>query len=83
MTMTHSAATDLEAMKVLATRNEPYIGLLGPPARRDELLSQLTNEQRTALMPRFHAPMGLRLGGNGPEPLALSIAGELQKAFHA
>jgi len=81
--MSHSATTDFEAMRILSARNDPYIGLLGPPARRDELLSQLTIEQRTALMPRLHAPMGLRLGGNGPEPLALSIAAELQKFFNA
>lgn len=81
LVMSHSAATDLEALQILATRGERYIGLLGPPARRDELLSQLTQSQRASLLPRLHAPMGLRLGGHGPEPLALSILSELQQFF--
>ena len=80
--MSHSASTDLEALQVLARRDEQYIGLLGPPARRDELLSQLDDAQRIALSSRLHAPLGLRLGGDGPEPLALSIAAELQQFFH-
>jgi len=69
-------------LRILAERNEPYVGLLGPPARRDELMSQLSDGQRASLLPRLHAPLGLRLGGNGPEPLALSIAAELQRVFH-
>ncbi|MES1196030.1 MAG: XdhC family protein, partial [Steroidobacter sp.] len=79
LVMSHSAMTDIEALQTLALRNEKYIGLLGPPARRDELLSQLTDMQRSSLMLRLHAPMGLRLGGHGPEALALSILSELQQ----
>jgi len=79
LVMTHTATSDLEALQALSTRNEPYIGLLGPPARRDELLAQLNSEARLALNKRLHAPLGLRLGGDGPEPLALSIAAELQR----
>lgn len=79
--MTHTAAADLEALQALAARNEPYVGLLGPPARRDELLGQLSVAESAALNARLHAPLGLRLGGDGPEPLALSIAAELQRFF--
>jgi len=79
LVMTHTAASDLEALQALSARDEPYIGLLGPPTRRDELLAQLDDEQRQALHNRLRAPLGLRLGGDGPEPLALSIAAELQR----
>ena len=79
--MTHSAANDLEALIALARRDETYIGLLGPPARRDELLNRLDQSTRAALANRLHAPVGLYLGGNGPEALALSIAAELQQQF--
>ncbi|HVY23744.1 MAG TPA: XdhC family protein [Steroidobacteraceae bacterium] len=79
--MSHSASIDLEALRAVSMHSEPYVGLLGPPARRDELLAQLTEQQRQALLPRLHAPLGLRLGGDGPEPLALSIAAELQRTF--
>lgn len=82
LVMTHTAQADLEALRALAQRGEPFVGLLGPAARRDELLQQLDSAQREALLPRLHAPIGIRLGGDGPEPLALSITAELQRHFH-
>jgi xanthine dehydrogenase accessory factor len=81
--MTHLAEHDLEALRVLAAREVGYLGLLGPPARRDELLAQLTEAERSALAGRLHAPVGLPLGGEGPEAIALAIAAELQQAFSA
>jgi xanthine dehydrogenase accessory factor len=77
--MTHTAASDREALAALARRADPFIGLLGPPARRDELLADLDAGARDALAPRLHAPVGIRLGGHGPEMLALSICAELQR----
>jgi len=79
--MTHTAANDLEALATLSARSERFIGLLGPPARRDELLMQLDAGQRAALAERLQAPVGLNLGGHGPEILALSISAGLQQFF--
>lgn len=81
--MTHLAEQDLEALKLLSGRDVPYVGLLGPPARRDELLARLGEAERAALGPRLHAPVGLPLGGEGPEAIALAIAADLQRAFNA
>ncbi len=83
LVMTHVASTDLEALRTLAAVDVPYIGLVGPPARRDELLAQLTSGERHALHGRLHAPVGLPLGGEGPEAIALAIAAELQSVFSA
>jgi xanthine dehydrogenase accessory factor len=83
LVMTHVASTDLEALRSLAPVDVPYVGLLGPPARRDELIAQLTPEERHALEGRLHAPVGLPLGGEGPEAIALAIAAELQSVFNA
>jgi xanthine dehydrogenase accessory factor len=80
--MRHSADNDLAALEALASRDVGYVGLLGPSARRDELLAKLTDEQRGALAGRLHAPVGLWLGGEGPEAIALAIAAQLQQAFH-
>lgn len=77
--MTHSATNDREALAALAQRGEPFVGLLGPPLRRDELLAELDPKDRDALAPRLHAPVGIKLGGYGPEMLALSICAELQR----
>jgi xanthine dehydrogenase accessory factor len=81
--MTHSAANDREALAALAQRSEPFVGLLGPPLRRDELLAELDPKDRDALAPRLHAPVGIKLGGYGPEMLALSICAELQRFLAA
>ena len=82
LVMSHLASTDLEALKALALTDVPYLGLLGPPGRRDELLAQLTPKQREALQSRLHAPVGLPLGGDGPEAIALAIAAGLQRHFN-
>jgi len=83
LVMTHLAEHDLEALGILSRRETAYVGLLGPPARRDELLARLGAAERAALGPRLHAPVGLPLGGEGPEAIALAIAADLQRAFNA
>ncbi|MGQ0657202.1 MAG: XdhC family protein [Chromatiales bacterium] len=82
LVMTHLASADLEALRALAAGNVPYVGLLGPAARRNELLAELEEDQRAAVHERLHAPVGLPLGGEGPEAIALAMAAELQRAFH-
>jgi xanthine dehydrogenase accessory factor len=80
LVMSHMADADLEALRALAGSDIPYVGLLGPAGRRDELLARLSAMDREALKGRLHAPVGLPLGGEGPEVIALSIAAELQQA---
>ncbi|MEO8459728.1 MAG: XdhC family protein [Dokdonella sp.] len=79
--MTHQAGADGEALRTLAASNIAYIGLLGPPARRDELLAQLETDERASLAARLRAPVGIALGGEGPEAIALSIVADLQRWF--
>ena len=83
LVMTHVADADLEALRSLAVAEVPYVGLLGPPARRDELLARLDASERDALRARLRAPLGLALGGDGPEAIALAIAAELQKVVNS
>jgi xanthine dehydrogenase accessory factor len=80
LVMSHNFSTDLAHLRCLAQSDMAYIGLLGPPARRDELLAELGDEA-VSLHPRLRAPVGLPLGGQGPEAIALSIAAELQQHF--
>ena len=56
----------------------PFIGLLGPVRRREDLFRVLPARLHEALLPRLHSPVGLKLGGQGPEAIALSIAAQLQ-----
>ncbi len=77
--MSHNYAMDLTNLGLLATSDIGYIGLLGPASRRDHLLHDIGAETAARLRGRLHAPVGLHLGGSGPEVLALSIASELQR----
>lgn len=78
--MSHHLTADTYYLKGLALSSVPYVGLLGPPARRERLLADL-GESASLLAARLHAPVGLNLGGRTPEAIALSIAAEIQKKF--
>jgi xanthine dehydrogenase accessory factor len=78
--MSHNYAIDVQYLRFCAQSDTAYVGLLGPPARRDALLAEL-GADADRLRPRLHAPVGLDLGGSGPEPIALAIVAELQRFF--
>jgi xanthine dehydrogenase accessory factor len=81
LVMTHNYLRDLEALKILLPSPARYIGLLGPRRRANELLAEL-EKQSFAVTPeqrqRLYAPVGLDLGAEGPEGVALSVLGEIQ-----
>jgi xanthine/CO dehydrogenase XdhC/CoxF family maturation factor len=79
--MSHHLPSDLEYLRALSAGPLPYIGLLGPAARREKLLSQLGAEAQR-LRPRLHAPVGLNLGGRTPEAIALAIVAEIHAFVH-
>ena len=79
--MTHNYSLDMKHLRECADSELSYVGLLGPAARRDQMLAELGEEYAKRLGGRLHAPVGLALGGRGPEPLALAIAAELQQHF--
>lgn len=74
--MSHHLATDRGYLAALATCAIPYIGLLGPPGRRDRLLGEL-GDAASALRDRLHGPAGLDIGADSPESIALSILAEV------
>ncbi len=71
--MTHSFAHDREWVRRLLATDVPYVGLLGPRDRRDEILHQIG----ATATGRLFAPVGLHLGADGPEQVAVSIVAEL------
>ncbi|MDQ6894411.1 MAG: XdhC family protein [Acidobacteriota bacterium] len=77
---THSFGLDREWIRLLLAAGVRYAGLLGPRARAKEILTQIGADEETA--GRVYAPVGLDLGAEGPEQVALSIVSELL-AFHA
>ena len=69
---THSLQHDREWLRALLPQPLAYLGLLGPRGRREELLKQLGTTADT-----LFAPVGLDLGAEGPEQVAVSIVSEM------
>ncbi|WP_017317625.1 XdhC family protein [Mastigocladopsis repens] len=79
--MTHKYVHDLALLRTLLPSPVRYIGMLGPKTRRERLLQDL---QASGFMPaldqlrRLYGPVGLDIGANTPEEIALSILSEIQ-----
>jgi xanthine/CO dehydrogenase XdhC/CoxF family maturation factor len=79
--MSHHLPSDLSYLTVLADSRVPYVGLLGPPVRRDKLLADLGARAQN-LRGRLHAPVGFSLGGRSPEAIALAIIAQVHAFLH-
>jgi xanthine/CO dehydrogenase XdhC/CoxF family maturation factor len=80
--MSHHLIADGRYLGALARSSVPYVGLLGPAARRERLIAEL-GEAAKDLRVRLRAPVGLDLGGRSPEAIALSIVAEIQAVVHS
>ncbi len=80
--LSHQFQRDRALLEYLSLSPVPYVGLIGAFARRDALLSALTPDHLSDLRGRLHAPVGLDIGGEGPEEIALSIAAEIMAVFN-
>lgn len=78
--MSHHLATDREYLRQLSGIDVPYLGLLGPPARKERLLEEL-GEEGTSLKARLRGPVGIDIGADTAESIAVSIAAEIQKVL--
>ncbi|MBV8866239.1 MAG: XdhC family protein, partial [Acidobacteriaceae bacterium] len=57
-----------------------YLGVLGPRKRTEQLLAEL-GMSAGSLPEMLHTPMGLDLGGDGPEQVALAVLAEIQSVL--
>jgi len=78
LVMSHHLVSDRSYLQQLADTEIGYVGLLGPPSRRDRLLKEL-GESANKLSGRLRAPAGIQLGGRGPGPIAVEIIAEMQR----
>lgn len=82
--MTHNYLHDLELLRQLLPLPLPYLGCPGPKQRTEQLLLELfdNDTRRTAAeLRRLHAPIGLDIGAETPEEIALSIMSEIKAEF--
>lgn len=74
--MSHHFRTDQVYLAQLAESAIPYIGVLGPPARKERLLEAL-GESGNRLAKHLKGPVGLDIGADSPESIALSLIAEI------
>lgn len=79
--MSHHLPSDREYLRQLADSELNYVGLLGPPARRDRLLGDL-GADADKLAKRLHGPAGLNIRARGAAAIALSIVAQIQQLLH-
>ena len=77
--MAHAAAHDRARLhELLGVASLRYLGVLGPRRRTMELLEGSTAAPRAGELPaNVYAPVGLDLGAETPEEIALSIVSEI------
>lgn len=81
LVMTHNYLHDLNLLQSLLPSPVRYLGLLGPRRRTEQLLAELKQQGVRATpeqLKRFYAPVGLDIGAEGPESVALSVLAEMQ-----
>lgn len=79
--MTHNYKYDLVVLKLLLQTNCHYIGILGPKSKFDRMLDDLLLEGITVneeQLSRIHSPIGLDIGSETAEEIALSIISEIK-----
>jgi xanthine/CO dehydrogenase XdhC/CoxF family maturation factor len=74
--MTHNYLDDLEILRHLLTTPTRYIGAIGSRQRTAKLLQDLVITP--AQFQRLHAPIGLDIGAETPEEIAIAIIAEIQ-----
>ena len=75
--MSHHLENDAEYLRQVAGAPPAYVGLLGPAARRERLLEMAGCRN----LPAF-GPVGLDIGAELPESIALSIAAEIHAVLN-
>jgi xanthine dehydrogenase accessory factor len=83
--MTHNYNYDLAMLRVLLHKDIPYIGMLGPRKKMDRMLDALRDEGMAItdeMLSKVYGPVGLEIGAETAEEIALSIIAEIQAVLN-
>jgi xanthine dehydrogenase accessory factor len=79
--MTHNYNYDLEILSEITNSTCPYIGVLGPKKKMNRMLEELAAADKEILaanLENVYSPVGLDLGAETAEEIALSICAEIK-----
>jgi len=76
--MSHHFERDLDYVRALLDSDVGYVGVLGPRARTERMLSTIRAQgENYSGIERLYSPVGMDIGGDGPDAIALSIIAEV------
>lgn len=81
LAMSHSYKFDARALQFLVDKNIPYVGLMGPRKRFERMLEEFPSLAAYQQGNRLHNPIGLDIGAETPEEIALSVMSEIKTFF--
>ena len=79
--MTHNYNYDMEVLRQLSQTDCHYIGILGPKKKLDRMIEELTlsgTPVTATQLKKIYSPIGLDIGAETAEEIALSIAAEIK-----
>jgi xanthine/CO dehydrogenase XdhC/CoxF family maturation factor len=81
--ISHNYKYDLAVLESLLDTNLRYIGILGPQKRTVKMFNGLNEKGKLKERDhqRIHGPVGLNIGAETPDEIALSIIAEIQAKF--
>jgi xanthine dehydrogenase accessory factor len=82
--MSHNYDYDRDVLKKLLNTSAPYIGILGPKKRFDKMQAEFSKEGielKSIDFDRIHSPIGLDIGADAADEIAVSIIAEIQAKF--
>lgn len=80
--MTHNFDYESVILEKLQTENLPYIGILGPRKKTQKLIERLEEKGVQVLTENLFAPLGLDIGAEGSEEIALSVMSEIRAVLN-
>ena len=82
--MSHNYEYDRDVLRTLLKSPAPYIGILGPRKRFDTMIDEFARDGINLSgddLHRIHSPIGLDIGAEAPDEIALSIISKIQGKF--
>ncbi len=82
--MSHNYEYDRDVLRKLIHTPTPYIGIMGPRKRFEKMIADFAKDGITLSeeqLARIHSPIGLDIGAEAPDEIAVAIVSEIQARF--
>ncbi len=82
--MSHNYDYDRDVLRKLVSTPTPYIGIMGPRKRFEKMLNDFSKQSlflSDEQLQRIHSPIGLDIGAEAPDEIAVAIVSEIQARF--